>query len=104
MTVTEDEGSASATITAAIGAVAKALKQEVRRTLLGLATGAIILFLITAAALVFLIVGIVRLGDALGRLCSQWFTNPLFADVVVGMTFLAVPLVAVMLLRHRASR
>lgn len=104
LTVADDEGSPTTTITEAIGAVARVLQQEVQRTLLGLVVGIITMFLVLAAALVFLIVGIVRLSDALGRACAQWFTNPVVADVVVSLTFLAVPLLLLLLLRRRASR
>lgn len=100
----DDEGPPTTTIAKALGAVAKALQQEVRRTLLSLVAGVITMFLVMVAALVFLIVGIVRLSDALGRVCAQWFTSPLVADVVVSLTFLAVPLLAILLLRRRASR
>jgi hypothetical protein len=85
----------------AVSAVGRALRREMRRTLIGLVLGLLTGVLLLVVSLGFAVAGILRLGDALARLCGHWFGNQELADVVVGLTLLALPLAGVLLLRLR---
>jgi hypothetical protein len=84
-----------------VHALWRSLRQELRRTLLGVVAGLMGIILLLVAGLGFAVAGVMRLGDALGRLCGQWFGNQALGDVVVGLVLLAVPLVGIVILRLR---
>ena len=91
-------------ITDAVTALARALRLELRRTMLGLFASLITLVLLMSSAIVFIVVGVTRLGDALGRVCGRWFGDAVVGDIVASLVFLAIPVVGILLLRLRARR
>ncbi len=100
----EPHGPLTAMIDDAVGTVGRAVRRELRRTMLALVAGLAGVVLLVGVGLTAVIVGVVRLGDALGRVCGQWFGNQVLADVTVGLALLAVPLVGVLWLRLRSLR
>jgi hypothetical protein len=102
LTMGEPDGSFTAMIDDAVGAIGRAVRREVRRTMLALVAGLAGLVLVVGVGLTAAIVGLVRLGDALGRVCGQWFGDQVLADVAVGVLLLAVPLLGVLWLRLRS--
>lgn len=91
-------------ITDTVTMLARALMVELRRMMLGLIASVITFVLLTTVAIVLVVVGVIRLGDALARVCSHWLGNAGGGDIVVGLAFLSIPLVSILLLRRRARR
>lgn len=92
------------TIDDAVTAFGRAARREVRRTMLALVASAITAVLFVVLAMGFAIAGVMRLSDALGRACGQWFGDPLLGDMAIGLVMLAVPVVGILLLRLRLGR
>jgi hypothetical protein len=102
LTVAQNDVPLGTVITDAI--TTRMLRLELRRLLLGLFAQVITVILLLSSAIVFIVVGIIRLGDALGRACGQWFGDVLMGDIVAGLAFLGLPLVGLLLLRLHARR
>lgn len=100
----EPHGTLGAMIEDAIGTVGRAVRREVRRTMLALVAGLAGVVLLVGVGLAVAVVGVVRLGDALGRACGQWFGDQVLADATVGLALLAVPVVGVLWLRFWSRR
>lgn len=86
----------------AVGTLGRAVRREARRTMIALVAGLFGVVLLVGVGLAAAVVGVVRLGDALGRACSRWFGDQVLADMTVGLALLAIPLVGVLWLRLRA--
>lgn len=88
-----------------IDAVVRAFHREVRRLATRLFVWVATMLILLVVALAMVVTGIIRLGDALARLCGQWFGDQALADMTVGLVLLAVPVGGiVLLLRLRTGR
>ncbi len=85
----------------AVTALGQAVRREVRRAILGMVVGLVTIVLLLVVALGFVVTGVMRLGDALGRLCGSWFGDQVLGDVTVGLALLLAPIIAAALLRLR---
>ena len=98
----QSHGPLTAMIDDAVGTVGRAVRREVRHTMLALIAGLAGVVLLVGVGLAVAIIGVIRLGDALGRACGQWFGDQVLADVTVGLVLLAVPVAGVLWLRLRS--
>lgn len=87
-----------------VAVLGRAVRRELRRTLLGLVAGLVSVILLLVVGLGFVVAGVMRLSEALGRACGQWFGDQVLGDVAVGLLLIAVPLVGVLILRLRSWR
>jgi hypothetical protein len=72
-----------------------------RRAVFGVVLGLLSIVLLLVVALGFAVAGVMRLGDALGRLGGRWLGDQALGDMTVGVVLLAVPLLGGLALRRR---
>lgn len=94
----------STTINEVVTKLARTLRDELQRMMLGLLASLITLVLLTVTAIACIIAGVMRLSDALGRVCGQWLGDAAWGEAIVGVAFLSVPLAGILFLRWRARR
>jgi hypothetical protein len=89
------------TFEALVTKLGSALRKEIRRTLLGFVIGLASIVLLFVASVGCVVAGMIRLGDALGRVCGVWLGDPSLGDVMAGLFLLTVPLTGFLVLRLR---
>lgn len=80
------------------------LAHEARCTVNSLLWRAAAMIFWMAAGLALMVAGVLRLGEALGRLCGRWLSDPALGDALAGVVMIAVSLFGMWFMHGRRRR